>query len=386
MLRGYVDRLDVAPDGAMRVVDYKTGRSPSELFEAKALFQMKFYALVLWRHARRDPAPCSSWSTSATARSCATRPTSTTCSAIERNLKAIWDRHRARRADRRLAAQHLAAVRLVRLPRPLPRLGRHPSAAARGRRADRPRPGRAQARSTPPTSERRAAASSASRPGSHAGPARRRCTAPAISGTGTTCGTASGRHPGGDGRAHPRGRVLDGHAVLRRHAEQPGRGQVGLRVRLAVRDLVAGHHRGEGPLGQGADDGVGQRPPRHGHQRAGHPVARAARRAARGRRAATARARAPGRPPARAARRRSARATSVIGEWSRMNCGRHHQVVADELVGELVAPRAAVLGDDRVLRGDPVGLGVDEGAVHVPEDRCGEAHGSTSLVSRRVVS
>lgn len=48
-LRGYVDRLDVAPDGAMRVVDYKTGRSPSELFEAKALFQMRFYALVLWR-------------------------------------------------------------------------------------------------------------------------------------------------------------------------------------------------------------------------------------------------------------------------------------------------------------------------------------------------
>lgn len=49
-LRGYVDRLDVAPgSGAMRVVDYKTGRSPSERFEGKALFQMKFYALVLWR-------------------------------------------------------------------------------------------------------------------------------------------------------------------------------------------------------------------------------------------------------------------------------------------------------------------------------------------------
>ena len=48
-LRGYVDRLDVTPTGEMRVVDYKTGRSPSELFEAKALFQMKFYALVLWR-------------------------------------------------------------------------------------------------------------------------------------------------------------------------------------------------------------------------------------------------------------------------------------------------------------------------------------------------
>ncbi len=49
LLRGYVDRLDVAPNGAIRVVDYKTGSMPREAFEAKALFQMKFYALVLWR-------------------------------------------------------------------------------------------------------------------------------------------------------------------------------------------------------------------------------------------------------------------------------------------------------------------------------------------------
>jgi putative RecB family exonuclease len=49
LLRGYVDRVDVNNTGAVRVVDYKTGRSPSELFEAKALFQMRFYALVLWR-------------------------------------------------------------------------------------------------------------------------------------------------------------------------------------------------------------------------------------------------------------------------------------------------------------------------------------------------
>jgi putative RecB family exonuclease len=48
-LRGYVDRLDVATSGALRVVDYKTGRAPREGFEAKAMFQMKFYALVLWR-------------------------------------------------------------------------------------------------------------------------------------------------------------------------------------------------------------------------------------------------------------------------------------------------------------------------------------------------
>jgi putative RecB family exonuclease len=48
-LRGIVDRLDIAANGALRVVDYKTGRSPGEWFEARALFQMKFYALVLWR-------------------------------------------------------------------------------------------------------------------------------------------------------------------------------------------------------------------------------------------------------------------------------------------------------------------------------------------------
>ncbi len=49
LLRGFVDRIDVAPDGRIRLVDYKTGRSPREGFEAKALFQMKFYALVVWR-------------------------------------------------------------------------------------------------------------------------------------------------------------------------------------------------------------------------------------------------------------------------------------------------------------------------------------------------
>jgi putative RecB family exonuclease len=48
-LRGVIDRVDVAPDGAVRIVDYKTGASPREAFEGKALFQMKFYALVLWR-------------------------------------------------------------------------------------------------------------------------------------------------------------------------------------------------------------------------------------------------------------------------------------------------------------------------------------------------
>jgi putative RecB family exonuclease len=49
LLRGYIDRLEMSAAGDLRVVDYKTGGAPREAFEARALFQLKFYALVLWR-------------------------------------------------------------------------------------------------------------------------------------------------------------------------------------------------------------------------------------------------------------------------------------------------------------------------------------------------
>jgi putative RecB family exonuclease len=48
-LRGIIDRLDETPDGALRVVDYKTGNAVAEGFEFKALFQLRIYALILWR-------------------------------------------------------------------------------------------------------------------------------------------------------------------------------------------------------------------------------------------------------------------------------------------------------------------------------------------------
>jgi putative RecB family exonuclease len=55
LLRGYIDRVDVAPDGQIRIVDYKTGTAPKEEYEARALFQMKFYAVVLWLTEQRVP-------------------------------------------------------------------------------------------------------------------------------------------------------------------------------------------------------------------------------------------------------------------------------------------------------------------------------------------
>ncbi len=48
-LHGYVDRLDVAPSGEVRIVDYKTGKAPKPGWEDKALFQLRIYALVYWR-------------------------------------------------------------------------------------------------------------------------------------------------------------------------------------------------------------------------------------------------------------------------------------------------------------------------------------------------
>ncbi|ASU83694.1 exodeoxyribonuclease V subunit beta [Nocardiopsis gilva YIM 90087] len=54
-LRGYVDRLDVAPTGQIRVVDYKTGKSPRPRFEDKAKFQIFFYAVMIWRELGEIP-------------------------------------------------------------------------------------------------------------------------------------------------------------------------------------------------------------------------------------------------------------------------------------------------------------------------------------------
>jgi putative RecB family exonuclease len=49
-LHGYVDRLDIAPTGEVRIVDYKTGKSPKPGWEEKALFQLRVYALLYWRN------------------------------------------------------------------------------------------------------------------------------------------------------------------------------------------------------------------------------------------------------------------------------------------------------------------------------------------------
>jgi putative RecB family exonuclease len=55
-LRGKIDRLDIEADGSLRVVDYKTGRAPSERYERGSLVGVQIYALLCESVLGRAPA------------------------------------------------------------------------------------------------------------------------------------------------------------------------------------------------------------------------------------------------------------------------------------------------------------------------------------------
>lgn len=56
LLRGFIDRVDIADQAGVRIVDYKTGKAPSARFEQKAMFQLRFYGLMVWRVTGELPA------------------------------------------------------------------------------------------------------------------------------------------------------------------------------------------------------------------------------------------------------------------------------------------------------------------------------------------
>jgi putative RecB family exonuclease len=89
-LRGYVDRLDISPAGDIRVVDYKTGKVPLEAYEASALFQMKFYALVIWRLRGVIPRVLQLMYLSGDGEVLRYSPDEADLRATERKLEALW--------------------------------------------------------------------------------------------------------------------------------------------------------------------------------------------------------------------------------------------------------------------------------------------------------
>jgi putative RecB family exonuclease len=54
-LRGIIDRLDIGPDGALTVVDYKTGRAPSERYEQGKMGGVQTSALLCEKVLGRAP-------------------------------------------------------------------------------------------------------------------------------------------------------------------------------------------------------------------------------------------------------------------------------------------------------------------------------------------
>ncbi len=89
-LRGIIDRVDVAPSGEVRIVDYKTGKAPRPEYAEGALFQMKFYALVVWR-LKRSSRAASSWSIWAAVTSLTYDPVLADLERVERKLHALWE-------------------------------------------------------------------------------------------------------------------------------------------------------------------------------------------------------------------------------------------------------------------------------------------------------
>ena len=130
LLRGFIDRVDIAPTGAIRVVDYKTGRSPGEIRGQGAVPDEVLRAGHLAHPRRRSRDAAAGLPRQRRDRS-ATSPTSRTCSPPSARCRRCGRRSGAPQETRRLAAQPGPAVRLVRPPGDLPGLRRHSAAAAR---------------------------------------------------------------------------------------------------------------------------------------------------------------------------------------------------------------------------------------------------------------
>lgn len=89
LLRGIIDRLDVAPDGSIRVVDYKTGKAPGERFRTSATFQMRFYALVVARLRQTAPSVLQLLYLK-DGQAIAMRPTPSDLDLIEHEIRELW--------------------------------------------------------------------------------------------------------------------------------------------------------------------------------------------------------------------------------------------------------------------------------------------------------
>lgn len=88
-VRGIIDRLELDADGELVVTDYKTGRVPSEFFEAKSLGGVHMYAVLCQEMLGRRPARVQLLYLSKPEAIIAT-PTEQSCRGMQRKATALW--------------------------------------------------------------------------------------------------------------------------------------------------------------------------------------------------------------------------------------------------------------------------------------------------------
>ena len=195
-----------------------------------------------------------------------------------------------------------------------------------------------------------------------------RLSRPGSGATSTWQGTTSTVQPAACADAAPVAESSIANVSLRVDPELLARHQVGLGVGLAPADPVPGDDGGEGARRQGRHHGRGEPLVGHGDERARDALLAEL-----------------GQQLQRAGAERDVvdhAGDDGVQEPLDDHLGREvdagvlgdvatgvHQVVADEVERVLGGPGAAVLGDQGVLRVHPVRLGVDQRAVHVPQDR-----------------
>jgi len=104
LLRGIIDRVETAPDGSIRLSDYKTGKTPHPRYGTKERFQMRFYALLVERLQGTRPALLQLLFLK-DGGTLVLRPTADDLAKVEHEIRELWDEISACARDASFAAK-----------------------------------------------------------------------------------------------------------------------------------------------------------------------------------------------------------------------------------------------------------------------------------------